>query len=563
MLIVLAFTTLMIVENYKYADYLALLEAKTSIKKDLTYRMWGASHGGVYVPIDKRTQPNPYLAHIPNRDIETQDGMKLTLMNPAYMLSQMMREYSTLYGTKGHITSKMLLNPSNNPDEWELKALNTIEKTNKPVYGKTKIEKELYYRYLKPLVTEKSCLKCHAFQGYKEGDIRGGISVSIPMKPYNQQALERSTTTILFSLFILIFGLSLIIFGRKKAKDILFERIKAYEQNIYSLVTMIEKRDRFTAGHTQRVAKYALLIAKQIGYNEDVISELHTACILHDIGKISTPDSILLKPGSLTHHERKIIEEHVVTGYEILKGIDIYRDIAEIIRHHHERYDGSGYPQKLKGEQIPKLSQIIAIADTFDSMTTDRIYKNKISVATAIEELKSVAGKQFNVELVTEAIIALKDIEIEKYLAQTPQNRLEKERFSYFYKDQIVDGYNRDYLIYIMDRNSLNNYQYKYAYIIYLHNFSHYNKVNGWIAGDTLLKNFAQEIDKTISNKLLFRIYGDDFIILTEKKSELASVKNRYEIFFEDKDITLTIREIDLEKNLIRTFKQFESYITI
>ncbi len=562
-ILILSFAIITVFENYNYADALALSEAKTSVKKDLAYRMWAASHGGVYVPVTKRTQPNPYLKHVPSRDIKIPDGRYLTLMNPAFMLSQITQEYSKLYGIKGHITSKILLNPANKPDEWEFNALNIIEQTRKPTYEKTMVDGEINYRYIHPLITQKACLKCHAFQEYEVGDVRGGLAVSIPMKGYYDTVFRQSIVDIIFALFIWIFGSSLIIFGRKKAKEILLEKIKSYEQNIYSLVTMIEKRDRFTAGHAQRVAHYASLIARQMNYDEDTIAELNTACILHDIGKISTPDSILLKPGILTDEERQIIQEHVVVGYEILKDIDIYRDIAEIMRHHHEHYDGSGYPQKLKGDEIPQLSQIMAIADTFDAMTTDRIYKEKIPVQVALGKLKSLSGKLFDAGLIDETVLALQDVEIEHILTQAPLNSLERARFSYFYKDQVVDAYNRDYLIYFINRINIDEYQYKFAYIIYLHNVNEYNRDNGWIVGNALFDSFTKEIDKTIENKLLFRVYGDNFIILTKEKIEFDLLRNQYRIFLQDKNITLSMQEINMQEHNIKTFKEFENCINL
>jgi len=214
-LIVSIFVLIIVIENYRDADILALNEAQTSTKKDLAFRSWVSSHGGVYVPITKKTQPNKYLAHIKNRDIETLDGAKLTLMNPAYTLSQIMSDYSKLYGIKGHITSKILLNPKNIADK-----LTIVEKTKKPIYEKVTIDDKLYYRYLKPLITQKSCLKCHAFQGYKVGDVRGGVSIAIPMDSHNHQAMRRSIINIIFASILWLFGIILILFGHKKAKDI-------------------------------------------------------------------------------------------------------------------------------------------------------------------------------------------------------------------------------------------------------------------------------------------------------------------------------------------------------
>ncbi|MDA3908236.1 MAG: DUF3365 domain-containing protein, partial [Sulfurimonas sp.] len=429
-MVIAAWSALMLVvglvsmyQDYAYADLLAKNEAVVSVNKDLAYRSWVSSHGGVYVPITKRTPPNPYLSRIKNRDVNTTSSQQLTLMNPAYTLSQMMKDYSELYGTKGHITSRILMNPKNKPDSWEEKALENIEITKKAIYTKTLIDGEEYFRYIRPLVTEKSCLKCHAFQGYKVGDVRGGVSVSIPMKRYYSEALTNTLFTSAIIFFIYLIGMGVILFGKKKAKDIVENKIKDYQQHIFSLVNIIEKRDSYTAGHSQRVAKYSVLIAQEMGFNEDKLDDIHRACMLHDIGKISIPDSILLKPGKLNTLEYEIIKEHVVMSYELLNTVDIYKDIAEIVRHHHEHYDGRGYPQGLKGDEIPILSQIMTVADAFDAMTTNRIYKARKSVKSAIAELKLFAGKQFNSEIVKAASVSLKEIKVELTTTQLPKTR--------------------------------------------------------------------------------------------------------------------------------------------
>ncbi|MEA3491581.1 MAG: HD domain-containing protein [Campylobacterota bacterium] len=554
-LVVFVFMIVVIRENYQDADIFALNEARTSTKKDLAFRSWVASHGGVYVPITERTPPNPYLKHIENRDIETLDGKRLTLMNPAYILSQIMSDYSQLYGVKGQITSKILLNPQNQADQWELKALNIAEKDRQPVYEKSTIDDKLYYRYLKPLIIQKSCLKCHGFQGYKVGDVRGGVSVSIPMKPYQDQAFSRIIINAIFIIILWIFGMALIYFGRKKAIEIILDKIKDYEQSIYFLIYLIETRDRFTAGHTKRVAKYSKLIAKDMNYSESTISELYTACMLHDIGKISTPDSILLKPGALTDVETKIMHEHVTTGYKILKKIDIYQDIAEIMRHHHERYDGSGYPQGLKGSEIPVISQIISIADVFDAMTTNRVYKDKLSVQDAIKEIKKLSGTYFDPALVEIAIKSLQNINIDDIVSQSPQNSFEIERFSYYYKDQIIDGYNKDYLYYIINHNNQKGYKckYNYIYIIYLHNFDLYNKSKSWRDGDLLLQNFADKLNTLTTDQLLFRVHGDDFIILSREYFDLKSYEKELNKYFIDSDIRLSFRQYEIKKDHIES----------
>jgi diguanylate cyclase (GGDEF)-like protein/putative nucleotidyltransferase with HDIG domain len=547
--------------NYSYADVLAKNEAVVNVNKDLAYRSWVSSHGGVYVPITKRTPPNPYLSHIKNRDINTSASQQLTLMNPAYTLSQMMKDFTKLYGTKGHITSRILMNPKNEPDSWEEKALEDMETTRKAIYSKELIDGEEYFRYIKPLVTKKSCLKCHAFQGYKVGDIRGGVSVSIPMKRYYSEALSNTffTSSIIFLIYLV--GLGVIFFGRKKAKEIVENKVKDYEQHVFSLVNIIEKRDSYTAGHSQRVAKYSVLIAKEMGFNEDKIDDIHRACMLHDIGKISTPDSILLKPGKLNTLEYEIIKEHVVMSYELLCTVDIYKDIAEIVRHHHERYDGGGYPQGLKGDEIPILSQIMTVADAFDAMTTNRIYKARKSVKTAISELKELSGKQFNSEIVKAATKALKHVKLELTATQLPKTKMEKERFVYFYKDQMTSIYNKEYLGFILAYNHVNNFNIKCINVIYLHNFTQYNTKYGWADGDKLLEEFAEKLSKLNKSDFVFRIYGDDFIILNKEHFEIEKYIPSLKNILAGTQVTLSHKHFDINKEKITCIEDLEELL--
>ena len=165
------------------AREIARSQARAYFNKDQAFRFWSTSHGGVYVPTNERTPPNPYLAHIPERDIETSSGRKLTLMNPAYMLRQIMEEYSDLYGVKGHITSLKPMRPENAPDEWERTALAAFERGKEEVFEFVKIDGALFLRLMRPMIAKKGCLKCHGVQGYKEGDVRGGVGVSLSAAP--------------------------------------------------------------------------------------------------------------------------------------------------------------------------------------------------------------------------------------------------------------------------------------------------------------------------------------------------------------------------------------------
>jgi PAS domain S-box-containing protein len=164
---------------------LARTNARSTFNKDLAYRRWATRHGGVYVPITAETPPNPHLADIPERDITTPSGKKLTLMNPAYMTRQVHELSIEQYGVQGHITSLKPLRPENAPDAWEARALQAFEAGAKEVSSLEMIGNELYMRLMRPLVTDAGCLKCHGHQGYKVGDIRGGISASVLWKHYH------------------------------------------------------------------------------------------------------------------------------------------------------------------------------------------------------------------------------------------------------------------------------------------------------------------------------------------------------------------------------------------
>jgi len=163
---------------------LALIEARALFNKDKAARFWASSHGGVYVPITEKTQPNPFLAHVPDRDIALASGTKLTLMNPAYMLREMMSDYEALYGVRGHITSEIHYRPETAPDSWEVKSLRKFEAGIREVVEISEIDGQPFLRLMQPLFVNQSCLKCHGVQGYKEGDLRGGVSLSVPLARY-------------------------------------------------------------------------------------------------------------------------------------------------------------------------------------------------------------------------------------------------------------------------------------------------------------------------------------------------------------------------------------------
>ena len=169
---------------------------------------------------------------------------------------------------------------------------------------------------------------------------------------------------------------------------------------INTIIVTLDARDPYTYSHSERVAAVSVLIATEMGFSEEEIGKMHIAAHLHDIGKIGVTDLVLNKSGKLLREELVQMQSHSLIGYNIPNGIDIFKDIAAIVLHHHERFDGAGYPDNFKGEAIPLESRIIAVADSFDAITSDRTYRAGSSYKVGFEEINHHASDQFCPEVV-------------------------------------------------------------------------------------------------------------------------------------------------------------------
>ncbi|MFT7004035.1 MAG: two-component system sensor histidine kinase TtrS [Sulfurimonas sp.] len=304
---------------------------------------------------------------------------------------------------------------------------------------------------------------------------------------------------------------------RNVLEQLELEKLSNYEETILAFVDIIEQRDSYTAGHTIRVAHYCGLIARHMNIKIEDIHKLEKAAILHDIGKVVTPDSILLKPGKLSALEYDLIKQHATSGYKMLSKIAMYQDLADIIRHHHEHYDGSGYPDALKGNEISMLTHIMIVADAFDAMTTDRIYKGRKTVDEALLEIKSLSKIHFHPDVVNSALEVLRETEIHN-TSQMPNSNLEQKRFSYFFEDPLTSVYNENYLSTILNKDFEN---FKCINLLQLRNFSAYNRKHGWEEGNNLLIKLAREFENKYPHTDIFRFHGDDFILLHSKHVEI------------------------------------------
>ena len=174
---------------------------------------------------------------------------------------------------------------------------------------------------------------------------------------------------------------------------------KAYMESIQTVRYTVEAKDTYTRGHSDRVSEYSVLIGKKLGLPEEDIKRLRIGGLFHDVGKIGVPDNILQKEGKLTDDEYSEIKNHPSIGAHILSTASIFQDIIPIVKHHHERYDGNGYPGRLKGEDIPFLARIAAVADAFDAMTSKRVYRDSLSLDTVISEFEKNKGTQFDPQI--------------------------------------------------------------------------------------------------------------------------------------------------------------------
>ncbi|MBS1992537.1 MAG: response regulator [Cyanobacteria bacterium SZAS LIN-2] len=189
---------------------------------------------------------------------------------------------------------------------------------------------------------------------------------------------------------------------------------------IRALADALDAKCDYTAGHSLRVSRFAVLIGRQLGLSNDHLRDVELGGILHDIGKIGVPESILWKPGSLTPEEKAIMSKHPVTSAEIIGDLKGLWRAREYVKHHHEYYDGSGYPDGLKGDAIPIGARIILVSDAYDAMTTDRPYREAIGHERAVAELKKMSGKQFDPAVVDALMAFIGDDgrEIDRVLAE-------------------------------------------------------------------------------------------------------------------------------------------------
>jgi len=223
---------------------------------------------------------------------------------------------------------------------------------------------------------------------------------------------------------------------------------------IKPLIYAIELRDVYTKGHSERVAIYASMFCKYLKFQEKQIEDIYFAGLLHDIGKIAIPDSVLLKPSILNPKEYEIIKYHPILSANLVEKMPEFSYLKDIVKHHHENFDGSGYPDRLKGERIPLLSRILSLADVFDALTTDRIYRDAFTLPKAVEIMEDMKHK-FDPKLFSKFIEFIKEFSLIKKhfkMQESEEMLLEKLRNRIFFEDMLTGLLNKNALLLILRR---------------------------------------------------------------------------------------------------------------
>jgi diguanylate cyclase (GGDEF)-like protein/putative nucleotidyltransferase with HDIG domain len=318
-------------------------------------------------------------------------------------------------------------------------------------------------------------------------------------------------------------------------------------QTIRTIVNTIDAKDEYTKGHSQRVSEYSAALAEGMGMREEDVERIRYIALLHDIGKIGVPDAILNKPGRLNSTEFALMKLHTVVGGEILKDINSLEDLDVGAKYHHERYDGKGYPDGLKGEEIPLVARIIGIADAYDAMTSNRVYRKRLSDEAVQEEIARCAGAQFDPGIAEVFLKLLKEGKLQTVspdIYNAPDDTIggkvlmkllddagaynageqRKDRLTgvcaRIHGEQILSDYleNGEGCLLVVDMDALRNV----------------NSMHGFLKGDLYLNMVARVLEQSFTEKIIYRSSGDEFVCFLCGVTRKDVVSQRVDKFYEN-----------------------------
>ena len=379
---------------------LAYSEAKATYNKDIIYRRWNSNSGGVYVPVTAKTQPNPYLSNVPERDIRTPSGRLLTLVNPAYMTRQVHELGRDQYGFLGHLTSLQPLRPENAPDAWEAEALRALDrKRGTELKAVEEIRGERYLRVMYPIITETTCLRCHGKQGYKQGDIRGGLSYSIPVSFYEGLSSSHIKSDLMSRGILWVLGLAGIGLGGWRTTGHIRKREQAEEAARRSLEIVESEKSKseaVIAGIGDAISiqdrDYTIIYQNQVSKNmvgahmgETCYRAYHhkdrvcDGCVLEQSlldGQVHAAESSFEANGRTFHVESTSSPLKDASG-NIVGGIELIRDITD-------RKRGEQEKDKLQA-QLQHAMKMEAVGRLAGGVAHD--FNNLLTVITGYSEL--------------------------------------------------------------------------------------------------------------------------------------------------------------------------------
>lgn len=332
-------------------------------------------------------------------------------------------------------------------------------------------------------------------------------------------------------------------------------------QAIMTVANTVDAKDDYTKGHSLRVAAYAELLTQRLGWSEDDVQNAYYVAMLHDVGKIGVPDAVLNKPFKLTDLEFRLIKNHTIMGAEILKDFKMFPNVDVGAKYHHERYDGKGYPEGLKAESIPLIARIIALVDSYDAMTSNRVYRRRLNDDIVMQELESGKGSQWDPDLVDIFMELIKEGALEKQWMQESEMAspiFDSEKiFGIAVSSESVLEAPTDYLTGVLSKRK-GEHEIEIGLhaaggclmIIDLDHFKQINQTHGHLAGDYALKMTADVLREVCSKELVCRTGGDEFLFfcegMTSRDAAIVKVNEILDAFAKKQEEVDILKETQL-----------------
>ena len=335
----------------------------------------------------------------------------------------------------------------------------------------------------------------------------------------------------------------------------------------YTLAATIDSRDLYNKNHSEHVSDYSVIIGRQMGFNSDEISKLQYAAMLHDIGMISVPESFINKMGVLSEYEYTSVKEHTVYGAEILSSVSTVEGVDKVALYHHERYDGTGYPEGLKGEDIPIMARIVTLADSYDAMTSERPYRAALTPEEIIDEIEEQKGKQFDPEIADVVIQLIKD---GKMIASDEEeldiSDILDDSGLVLKKVMETVGTDREELDFLtglplrgrgesLASKAMNEAGGCLCFID-CDNLKHVNEALGHMSGDYCIKEVGRLLKEEFPDDIVYRMGGDEFIVYlknADRDKAEAEIKRLLKEFEKIRSDDIEIKQISLSIGMCMT----------